>query len=554
MFEKFLWSIAGRALAGVKLRRIWRWFKTPAVMIAGGTHFSVVMADLADDVELKQTGHVARILGGQKGIKVLRNGQVLRIEEFGDQAENLIAAEKRGQQWLEQHDADVLVWGEVAGVDQVLRLRFLSRTGRIGSDTKGYPLTGTLELPTEFHLDFGQVLYMTALSAVGHATEMEGHYLVDLLRPAAQKVERFLQHPPPGLAQEPLAHVHVAYGIAAGVMGEQSGDSVYLARAESSFHAALEIYSRDRVPLRWAMTQNNLGNTLAILGELEGGTARLKEAVAAYRAALEVYTRDRLPLDWAMTQYNLGAALQSLGEREGGTARLKEAVAACRAALEVRTRDRVPLDWAATQNNLGAALSSLGEREEGTGQLEEAVRVYRSALEVYTRDRLPLLWAMTQNNLGAALSSLGEREDGTARQEEAVEVFRDALEVYTSDRVPLSWVMTQYNLGIALRILGDREEGAARLEEAVEVFRDALEVYTLDRLPQDWATTQYNLGIALRILGEREGGTARLAEAVTAFRAAQEVYEAPEGADYYVSGTKENLAQAQKILDERRQN
>ena len=76
------------------------------------------------------------------------------------------------------------------------------------------------------------------------------------------------------------------------------------------------------------MTQNNLGNALAALGEREAGTARLEEAVAIYRAALEEWTRERVPLRWAMTQNNLGNALCTLGEREGGTARLEEAVAA----------------------------------------------------------------------------------------------------------------------------------------------------------------------------------------------------------------------------------
>jgi hypothetical protein len=41
----------------------------------------------------------------------------------------------------------------------------------------------------------------------------------------------------------------------------------------------------------------------------------LTEAVAAYRAALEERTRERVPLDWAMTQNNLGNALLRLGER-----------------------------------------------------------------------------------------------------------------------------------------------------------------------------------------------------------------------------------------------
>ena len=85
----------------------------------------------------------------------------------------------------------------------------------------------------------------------------------------------------------------------------------------------------------------------------------------AYRAALEEWTRDRAPLDWATTQNNLGNALATLGARESGTARLEEAVTAYRAALEERTRDRMPLDWAATQNNLGNALRRSGSGRAG---------------------------------------------------------------------------------------------------------------------------------------------------------------------------------------------
>ena len=105
----------------------------------------------------------------------------------------------------------------------------------------------------------------------------------------------------------------------------------------------------------------------ATLGERESGTARLEEAVAAYRAALKEWTRERVPLDWAMTQNNLGTALQALGERESGTARLEEAVAAYRDALKERTRERVPLDWAMTQNNLGNALSDARRARERHG-------------------------------------------------------------------------------------------------------------------------------------------------------------------------------------------
>ncbi|MEX0284073.1 MAG: tetratricopeptide repeat protein [Paracoccaceae bacterium] len=145
---------------------------------------------------------------------------------------------------------------------------------------------------------------------------------------------------------------------------------------------------------------NDKGVALWTLGQRESGTARLEQAVTAFRATLEEWTRDRVPLDWAGTQNNLGNALESLGERESGTARLEQAVTAYRAALQEQTQDRVPLDWATTQNNLGTALQSLGERTSSTARLEEAVTAYRAALEERTRDRVPLDWAGTQNNLG----------------------------------------------------------------------------------------------------------------------------------------------------------
>jgi len=105
-----------------------------------------------------------------------------------------------------------------------------------------------------------------------------------------------------------------------------------------------------------------LGNALSRLGERESGTERLLEAVEAYRDALKEWTRERVPLDWAMTQNNLGNALSTLGQRESGTERLLEAVEAYRDALKEWTRERVPLQWAMTQTNLGNAQALLNER------------------------------------------------------------------------------------------------------------------------------------------------------------------------------------------------
>ena len=82
----------------------------------------------------------------------------------------------------------------------------------------------------------------------------------------------------------------------------------------------------------------------------------LQKAIVAYRAALLEWTRERVPLDWAGTQNNLGTALKALGERESGTEKLEEAVAVFRARLIAprwNGRASACRQWAMTQNNLG---------------------------------------------------------------------------------------------------------------------------------------------------------------------------------------------------------
>src|SRR6059058_3447062 len=79
----------------------------------------------------------------------------------------------------------------------------------------------------------------------------------------------------------------------------------------------------------------DLAVALGALGARESGTARLEEAVQAYQAALQEWTRERVPLEWARTQMNLGVALKALDERESGTARLEQAMVAYDASLAV---------------------------------------------------------------------------------------------------------------------------------------------------------------------------------------------------------------------------
>ncbi len=108
----------------------------------------------------------------------------------------------------------------------------------------------------------------------------------------------------------------------------------------------------------------------------------IEQAVNAFRDALLEFMRERVPLDWAATQNNLGSALQTFGQRETDKARLEQAVNAFRDALLEFTRERGPLQWATTQNNLGDALAMLGLRETDKAQLEQAAAAWDACLTV----------------------------------------------------------------------------------------------------------------------------------------------------------------------------
>src|SRR5262249_11588728 len=102
---------------------------------------------------------------------------------------------------------------------------------------------------------------------------------------------------------------------------------------------------------------------LRALGERANDTTRLKEAIAAFRQALKERTRERVPLDWAMTQNNFVIALSRLGKRESGTAWLEEAVEALRGAIEVAEKSGATHYMEVFRRNLTEVQALLSDRQ-----------------------------------------------------------------------------------------------------------------------------------------------------------------------------------------------
>jgi CHAT domain-containing protein len=95
-----------------------------------------------------------------------------------------------------------------------------------------------------------------------------------------------------------------------------------LENAIAGYKAALEIYTKEDFPIDWAMTQNNCANAYSdrIRGDrvenLENAIVQeyLEKAIACYEAALEIRTKEDLPINWAETQANIAIFCVEQGE------------------------------------------------------------------------------------------------------------------------------------------------------------------------------------------------------------------------------------------------
>ncbi len=146
----------------------------------------------------------------------------------------------------------------------------------------------------------------------------------------------------------------------------------YRAAAEHFRHAA-ELANGLDADLRTGFL-HMMAEALYRQGEERGDNAALRESISAWHEVLRNRPRQRVPLDWAMTQNNLGTALQALGERESGTARLEEAVAAYREALGVLEGAEADHYLSAVRGNLARAERLLDARRRGGGPEDQPSR------------------------------------------------------------------------------------------------------------------------------------------------------------------------------------
>ena len=305
---------------------------------ASGRKFAVAVARLEGDEQRQELKKLMRAMQDYfEGIEVHEVSRMIILRP-GNQDAALEAGHAEARRLLRDAGVNAHVWGEVlsAGAEKQLRLHWTLADAASGAkSTERYASAGDFDLPPMFWEDLSITLVTIVTATAAEILGEEGRFIADRLKDLLPKTATLLRTARARWKESAWAKVAFAHAVAAATYGEQAGDNGALMEAVSMFQDILGAYTREKVPLDWAMTQNNLGNALATLGGRESDPARLTEAVAAYREALKERTREKVPLQWAMTQNNLGTALGTLGEREADPARLEEAAGAYEAALLV---------------------------------------------------------------------------------------------------------------------------------------------------------------------------------------------------------------------------
>jgi hypothetical protein len=123
-------------------------------------------------------------------------------------------------------------------------------------------LNSTLELHPDFGADLGAILAVQAATSIEPVYERSGEALAGLIEPVVAKLKPLAENPPASFSSDTRAQLWHAYALGEYRLGEERGDNARLLNAIAYYRKVPEEWTRERVPLDWAMTQNDLGNAL----------------------------------------------------------------------------------------------------------------------------------------------------------------------------------------------------------------------------------------------------------------------------------------------------
>ena len=185
---------------------------------------------------------------------------------------------------------------------------------------------------------------------------------------------------------------------------------------------------RDAEPQQWALAQNRKGIALAEVAERSGNVEQLIEGERAVRDALNIWTEERWPLKYALAMDNLGLMLKTRYYLTGNREILKDAIQAHENAIEYRSRGTAVREWISTVRNMASSLIAFAEAYGDSGVASRAVSILREAKEECRRLKEKYLELEVTLNLGLAFGVLAELSGNGDYVDDAIEALQTGIE------------------------------------------------------------------------------------------------------------------------------
>ncbi len=354
-------------------------------------------------------------------------------------------ATREARTWMNDQNADMLIWGNVDSTGRNLELHFTATASSPGERPGRFTALNTLTVPVDFYTDWVPLIRAVALAAIDPRTFPQGRILRSALPAIAQSARAMGLDP--SAAMEPLERTSIlfCFGNVAAVCAQLEGDRSWYHTAVEAWRSAIDLAGTEQSPLLGQLYQQ-LGLVLQIIAERSNDVEAMEQAADAYRRSLMNISRRKQPADWGIVKYRLGCVLYKIDLAIGDDGALREAIHACQASRQVFNRYTHPIRWSEVSNTLAQILQVYGDNARSIPILEYAVRCCVQSLQVRTPDTAPLQWASIQNTLGSALFLLAKHAGEWEYMRQSSEAFRLALTVYKDHGAARMAIITERNL------------------------------------------------------------------------------------------------------------
>ncbi len=412
----------------------------------------ILVGKLRDDYDDLQRKSLLAALDGIPGLRAVPLDRDLTKTQPGITEPGAVLnddlmkrATRDARAWMNEQNADLLIWGNVDSSGRNLELHFTATASSPGERPGRFTALNTLSVPVDFYTDWTALIRAVALAAIDPRSFPQGRILRSALPAIAQSARSMGLEPSAAMEPQERASILFCYGNVAAACAQLEGDRSWYHTAVEAWRAAIDVAGQEQGPLTGQLYQQ-LGLVLQIIAERTNDTDCLEQAADAYRRALMHISRRRQTLDWGLVKYRLGCVLYKIDLAIGDDNALREAIHACQASRQVFNRYTHPIRWSEVSNTLAQILQVYGDNVRSMPVLEYAVKCCVGALQVRTPDTAPLQWASIQNTLGSALFLLAKHSGEWSYMRQSSDAFRLALTVYKDHGAGRMAIITERNL------------------------------------------------------------------------------------------------------------